>query len=228
MSHNTVTPQTISAVNRFEIEKPFFTVLGSIRGKQIVDIGCGDGRYSRKMRHHGASVLGIDLNQNAIAIAKACQDNNLHFHVADAATLTIDPPVDIVTAMMMLNELPKDTFERVFHNVSQWLKAHGRFVFILPHPFNYHERTAVTERIGLAEEDYFHDGRKFTTKYYDKDRLVTVTDHHYSLGYLSQQLTQNGFSITQIVEPQMPDSKEKQYVKYPLYLIIDAVLHTKK
>jgi 2-polyprenyl-6-hydroxyphenyl methylase/3-demethylubiquinone-9 3-methyltransferase len=44
-------------------------VLGEVRGKQILDLGCGKGRFARLLRCRGASVVGLDISRAMLAEA---------------------------------------------------------------------------------------------------------------------------------------------------------------
>ena len=48
-----------------------------IRGKRVLDIGCGSGRYSIKLAKAGSSrVCGLDFSQNALGIASKLAKNS--------------------------------------------------------------------------------------------------------------------------------------------------------
>ncbi|MBA4319851.1 MAG: hypothetical protein C0412_15745, partial [Flavobacterium sp.] len=42
----------------------------NLENKEVIDIGCGDGRWSRLMVERGAKVTGIDVSQKMIDIGK--------------------------------------------------------------------------------------------------------------------------------------------------------------
>jgi len=49
--------------NRRDLLDPIILeVLGNIKGKQILDAGCGDGYLSRKLARRGASVTGVEIS----------------------------------------------------------------------------------------------------------------------------------------------------------------------
>ena len=63
-------------------------VLGDVKNKRILDSGCGEGEYSRKLAEKGADVLGIDGSPNLIQAAKErsqAVEGNLHFDVCNAS-----------------------------------------------------------------------------------------------------------------------------------------------
>ncbi len=57
--------------------------LQPLAGSRMVDIACGEGRYSRQLAEHGYDVTGIDLSFPSIEKAKAEEADNLHFYVQD-------------------------------------------------------------------------------------------------------------------------------------------------
>lgn len=50
---------------------------------RMLDIACGEGRYSVQLAEKGYDVTGIDLSRISIEKAKACEDDHLHFYVQD-------------------------------------------------------------------------------------------------------------------------------------------------
>src|SRR5437762_12468076 len=54
---------------RFNIEYRF-RVLGSLAGKKVLDVGCGDGINAVLLAKLGAEVTGIDISPKAIELAE--------------------------------------------------------------------------------------------------------------------------------------------------------------
>ena len=50
----------------FVVNPALFKVLGDIKGKKILDLGCGVGILSRAMADNGADVLGVDISKESI------------------------------------------------------------------------------------------------------------------------------------------------------------------
>jgi 2-polyprenyl-3-methyl-5-hydroxy-6-metoxy-1,4-benzoquinol methylase len=46
-------------------------VLGDLRDRRVLDVGCGRGRWSRLLRDNGAHVVGIDVSEDAIRLNQA-------------------------------------------------------------------------------------------------------------------------------------------------------------
>lgn len=81
-----------------------------LRGKTIIDIGCGDGTYSIELASQGAkSVLAVDVVKNAIEMAaKKYQDvENLSFKAVDFYKMELpQEPYDVAVLRGVLHHLP--------------------------------------------------------------------------------------------------------------------------
>jgi 2-polyprenyl-6-hydroxyphenyl methylase/3-demethylubiquinone-9 3-methyltransferase len=84
----------------------------SLRGKRVLDIGCGGGILSDAMARRGADVLGIDLSTKALRVASlhALEANtpSVRYREVSAETLAAESPseFDVVTCMEMLEHVP--------------------------------------------------------------------------------------------------------------------------
>ncbi|HKD32673.1 MAG TPA: class I SAM-dependent methyltransferase [Gaiellaceae bacterium] len=71
------------------------TILGlvDLRDRQVVEVGCGDGRLSFACAQAGAHVFGFDPDEDAIEVARAGTPRSLRkrvsFEVADAAEIDL-------------------------------------------------------------------------------------------------------------------------------------------
>lgn len=82
-----------------------------LQGKRVVDIGCGGGILSESLAAHGASVVGIDLGEKALGVAKLHQlesGSSVEYRLVAAETLAAESPAafDIVTCMELLEHVP--------------------------------------------------------------------------------------------------------------------------
>ena len=66
--------------------------VADLAGKDVLDIGCGDGRTSRRLASRGAAVLGVDPDEAAIARARADRTGDAcRFRAADVLELALPP-----------------------------------------------------------------------------------------------------------------------------------------
>jgi len=85
--------------------------LSPLKGKQVLDIGCGGGILCEAMARCGATVTGIDLATDTICAAQAHSEQSgllINYRVVSAETLAQVEPgrYDIVTCMEMLEHVP--------------------------------------------------------------------------------------------------------------------------
>jgi 2-polyprenyl-6-hydroxyphenyl methylase/3-demethylubiquinone-9 3-methyltransferase len=86
--------------------------LVSLKGKRVVDIGCGGGILADSMARKGAEVLGIDLATKALRVAQLhaleAQTEGVTYREISAEKLAVEQPAsfDVVTCMEMLEHVP--------------------------------------------------------------------------------------------------------------------------
>lgn len=84
----------------------------AIRGKNVVDVGCGGGILAESMARRGAHVLGVDLADKPLKVAQlhAMEGGvaNLDYRSVSAEDLAAEQPgaFDVVTCMEMLEHVP--------------------------------------------------------------------------------------------------------------------------
>src|SRR6185312_1486097 len=69
-------------------------MVGDVRGRRVLDLGCGMGWFCRWAADAGAaSVLGIDLSQNMLARARemTAAGRPIRYETADLETLALPP-----------------------------------------------------------------------------------------------------------------------------------------
>lgn len=112
-------------------------LLGNVRGKKILEIGCGGGQCSIAFAKRGAIATGIDFSKEQIKYARELAGENKvgvnfiqgnlekRFPIASGSQ-------DIVFSSYALQYVG---LEKCFREVHRVLKNKGLFVFSLEHPF---------------------------------------------------------------------------------------------
>ena len=85
--------------------------LAPLAGRQVLDVGCGGGVLTEAMAQKGAAVLGIDLADKPLNVARLhARDSNVRveYCACAAETLAAERPAsfDVVTCMEMLEHVP--------------------------------------------------------------------------------------------------------------------------
>src|SRR5262245_12208355 len=79
-------------------------LLPDLKGKRVLDLGCGYGWFSRWAKEQGAAgVMGVDASEKMLAKAR---------------DMTADPSIDYVKADIEMFELPTGSFDLVYSSLT--------------------------------------------------------------------------------------------------------------
>ena len=83
----------------------------SVKGKSLLDVGCGGGLLTEAMAWRGASVKGIDMGEAPLSVARLHQLESgldIDYEKTTAEQLAADSPgaFDVVTCLEMLEHVP--------------------------------------------------------------------------------------------------------------------------
>ena len=104
-----------------------------LKGKRVLDIGCGGGILADAMARKGAEVLGIDLATKALRVAQLhaleAQTEGVTYREISAEKLADEQPAsfDVVTCMEMLEHVPDPA--SVVRACATLVKPGGRVFF---------------------------------------------------------------------------------------------------
>lgn len=171
-------------------------LLGNIKNKDILEIGCGGAQNSVYFAKKGAKVSAMDISKDQIEFAKNLADKHgvkIRFYVRDIKTLT---PIksssqDIVFSAFALQYV--DNLKKCFKEVNRVLKKKGLFVFSIDHPFF---RTINPKSLKI-KQSYFKTG-KHIEDYGDYGKFVM---YNHTVSELFNTLTENGFEVVKMLEP---------------------------
>lgn len=222
------------------IEPQLMRLLNIEKGAHVLDIGCGEGYFTRAIAKAGASVVGSDIAAPLIEQAKK-KSPDIEYHVASADDLSFaqNGSFDLVTCVLALQNI-KD-IESVFSECARVLKKGGRLVFVVNHPaFRIPKRSSW----GFDEERYLQyrrlDGYLSNTSSKidmtpgtkgEKYKEYTWSFHRPLESYV-QALSQSGFVIQGLEEwvshresEPGPRAKAENRARseFPLFLAVDAV-----
>ncbi len=221
--------QTGEARNFF-IMPNMLKFLGDVKGKKVLDLGCGEGGYSRELAKRGADIVSIDCSKKAIeyAIKLACDENlQIQHFVRNSNDLydIADEQFDIVLCSMMLMDC--EDFEGTIREVVRVLKPGGRLFASVLHPcFDGNHDTGIGRQgLGIDREvvvkNYF-EPREWEAPLYQG--TIPVIRRHRTLEDYVKTFVGAGLTIVDLNEPGATDEQAKISVgiawlqKIPLYL----------
>ena len=143
-----ITPTDPLAIERYSppLRRRFhqefvFRVMGSLKGKTVLDVGCGDGANAVLLGHLGARVTGIDISPKAIELArKRAEINGLNgsvrFACSPLETADFAPnSFDVIWGDFILHHLIAE-LDSVVRQLTVWAKPGGMLLFREPVNFN--------------------------------------------------------------------------------------------
>lgn len=177
-----------------------FKLLGNLKGKKVLEIGCGGAQCGIAMAKQGAKVIGIDISEEQLKFAKKLSEKNkvnIKFYQGDIRSLKQikSKTQDIVFSAYAL--LYVDNLDKCFKEVYRVLKKKGIFVFSLDHPFD----NVIDKKTMKVRRSYFKTG-----KYSEKYTHGTWIGYNRMLSDLFDALIKAGFQVKRIIEP---DSRKK-------------------
>ncbi len=200
-----------------------------LKGKRVVDLGCGFGWFARYARSAGAaSVLGLDISTNMIARAKAdTQDQAITYEIADLETLELpEASFDFAHSSLAFHYI-RD-FGRLAAMVHRALVPGSHFVFTIEHPIFMAPRNAGWSRDADGRriwplDNYAVEGDR-TTDWLAKG----VVKYHRRLGTTINMLISAGFAIRHVEEwaPSEQDLADHpewaEELDRPMFLLVAA------
>lgn len=176
-------------------------LLWNVKGKKILDLGCGQWYFSRLLTKQWAIVTGIDISKDLIKIWNQRdieQNLKIKYYVCDAANLKDlkNNEFDIVVANMAFMDIKN--IKKTIQECSRVLENDGFIVFSLVNPIFW-----ISER---TKDD---DGYFLKLKKYKSNSTITnenrgynfkTTHYHRPIWYYINTLAENGFCITNYEE----------------------------
>jgi cytosine/adenosine deaminase-related metal-dependent hydrolase/ubiquinone/menaquinone biosynthesis C-methylase UbiE len=172
------------------LEQRFLSrMLPDVAGLDVVDAGCGTGRWLQLLASHGpASLVGVDTSPEMLQRASAKLGTRSTLHLGSCAALPIqNATADLILASFVLSYLDNvDTFARELHRVAR----PGASIFLT----DMHPDTAISRNW------------KRSFKANDMEEIIQVRTH--SLQKITDAFHSCGFELITLIEPSF-DSQEK-------------------
>lgn len=104
----------------------------SLKGKKVLDIGCGGGILAESMEKQGAQVTGIDLGEDMLQAARLHQETsktqvNYLLTSAEEFAVTHAHEFDVVTCLELLEHVPDPS--SIINSAAKLVKPGGQVFF---------------------------------------------------------------------------------------------------
>jgi SAM-dependent methyltransferase len=179
---------------------------GDVKGKRVLDLGCGSGENAIAFSKNGAHVIALDRSAAQLSLARKLADAaevRVEWHegdVADLAFLRADS-IDIAFAACVLGEI--DDVDRLFRQVHRVLRPGSAFVFSHEHPM----RLAIG-RDGTGPGVLPLGRLEVRRSYFDSAPVVTRSDDEEiqmwprTIAEVFSALHRAGYRVDALLEPE--------------------------
>jgi ubiquinone/menaquinone biosynthesis C-methylase UbiE/uncharacterized protein YbaR (Trm112 family) len=113
-----------------------FSALALDRRKTVLELGCGDGRYTLSLADQSQSVLAVDFSKESLRLLqrRMNETQQIGLVLSDVTTLKVRPAsFDRVLATLVSNLPTAEHRDAMYRMVASALKQDGRFVFSVHH-----------------------------------------------------------------------------------------------
>jgi SAM-dependent methyltransferase len=173
-------------------------LLGDLRGKRVLDLGCGTGSAAIAFAHQGAMVIALDASETRLAHARERAEREevkVEWRKGDLADLAFLRAESIDAAFSAGSVSEVDDAARLFRQVQRVLKPNGPFVFSYEHPMSL-----CIGPSGAVERSYFEPGPIDVERDGESVRI-----HVRDIGEVFTELGRAGFRVDTVLEPR-PDT----------------------
>jgi len=211
------------------MEQPIIDeLIGQVSGKNILDLGCGDGKYGVELLERGAKYYyGIEGSHKMASLAK---ENLKGYHStieigALEETEFESEKYDIVLSRLVFHYI--DDLENLMKRIHKGLRLNGEFVFSVEHPIitsNYESYQKEIKRGNWIVDNYFVNGERVNEWIGKK-----VIKYHRTMEDYWQIIKRSNFEVIEIREAKPRSSNFKNQEEYerrkriPLFLIFKLI-----
>lgn len=155
------------STRRSELYSFFFTIVGDVTNKTVLDLACGSGVVSDMLISIGArTVVGVDISQNMLAIARETTSKKITYIHGAVGSLPSLGVFDVVTAAFLFHYAStKDELRKMFLDVSKHLVPDGRCIAINNNPDNLFVHDPTGAKVTTTQQTPLTEGGQITVTF---------------------------------------------------------------
>lgn len=194
---------------------PIFADFPTMKGKKVLEIGCGIGVTSINFARAGAEVTAVDLSSESLAVARknaeACGVlSKIQFFQGNSEELSqIIPPTqyDLIYSFGVIHHSPRP--DKILSALKPFLKPNGQLKIMVYHRWSW-KVLGVLLRYGKGQ---FWKLRKLIAQHSEAAFGCPIT-YAYTKKEICQILKAQGFTVTALHIDHIFPYRVKDYVQY--------------
>ena len=207
-------------------------MLPDLKGKRVLDLGCGNGGMSKYFIDNGATyVLALDISKNMIDEAKEKHNHEkIKYDVLGMENISkIKEKFDVVFSSLAFHYI--EDFNKLASDIEILLNDNGILLFSQEHPIataaildkDLDNKVEINNKRYYLISDYNFNGKR--EKIWNDSN---VTKYHRSFSLLINTLIKNNFNIMEINESKPSEEAIRLVEKYkyqndrPYFLFVKA------
>lgn len=186
-------------------------LIGDIKGKSILDYGCGSGQFTRRLHDIGAIVTAVDASESAIDIARRKDNRNIQYRVIknnDVSFLKNNSLDGAVSTFVLCTIKRNSQIQHMVKQIYDKLRPKSYFIILEPHP-----NSLGYEYVSMRREK----PEKIETGTHIKVHLNGMDSPFYdywrSIEDYKEILEHSGFNIDKIKEPVIKGRPDETFWK---------------
>ncbi len=175
---------------------------GDVRGSRVIDVGCGEGRFSRMLANAGATVVSGDLTPFLVATAAERQvPGQQVIRLAAEALPVRDASFDLAISYLVLVDVPD--FRVAIAELARVLRPGGVAVVA--------NLSFMSVNSGWVRDDQGRRLHYAMDRYLEERQLrlewsgISITNWHRPLGAYMESFLSTGLLLTDFIEPMPSD-----------------------
>lgn len=192
-----------NANNLFEVPA-LFSMMPDLKGKRVLDLGCGFGEHCKRYIQCGAEkVVGIDISEKMLKVARCENDDPkiVYIHMPIEKLAELNEQFDVVVSSLAFHYV--EDFECAVRDIYNKLDEKGVLVFSQENPLctcysgeNRWTRDEQGNKLHLNLADYGIEGERESVWIIDN-----VKKYHRTFSTIINTLINAGFVIEKMIEP---------------------------
>jgi len=218
-----------SGLNEVLEQPAFMKLVPELKGKRVLDLGCGFGENCMTYESIGASeVIGLDISKKMLAVAKEkFSGDRIKYINSSLEEMEFDDnSFDVILSSLTFHYVKN--FNELIFKLSKYIRKDGILLFSIEHPI----ATAKIVKQGWVKDEsgnklhWVMDNYQEEGLRHHKWVLDNVIKYHRTVSTIINTLIDHGFSILKVNEPvallEEEEKKEtlKEERRRPPFLII--------
>lgn len=217
----------------------FMKLIGDLAGKSVLDVACGGGHFTRRLREAGAArVVGCDISERMIQLARdqeAREPLGIEYRVEDARSLGPQEDFDlVVSAWLLVYAHDRAELASMCQGLARRVRPGGRLVTVTTNPDVYFFRPPPDYRkygFEMTLADRVYEGAPILWTILLDDSSLEIENYYLPISAYESAFRDAGFRDFAVHHPELaahPQGEDDRaywadLLNHPIAILIDCV-----